>query len=63
MNNKKNCPFKKRIEAVAAGMKRTYKDTFAWCDGEKCMAYANGKCLRLSREENTHGKDRNDASD
>lgn len=24
---------------------------FAWCDGEKCMAYKDGVCLRLERPE------------
>lgn len=47
MENKKVCPFKKRVRVIPA--QRIYQDTFAWCDGERCMAYRDGICLRLER--------------
>ena len=43
-NNKKVCPFKKRVKFMPA---RIYQETFACCDGKKCMAYRDGICLRL----------------
>lgn len=50
------CPFKKE---VARTMRRGkggelvtgYYDKFKSCAGERCMAYKNGDCLRLSGKE------------
>mgnify|MGYP006962791485 CR=1 FL=1 len=49
IGNKKNCPFKKRVRMIPA--QRIYQDMFAWCDGERCMAFKDGKCLRLEKVE------------
>lgn len=49
MENKKNCPFKKRVRMIPS--QRIYQDMFVWCDGERCMAYKEGVCLRLERPE------------
>ncbi len=46
---KKVCPFKKRIKISMANGQRIYKDQFAWCDYERCMAYRNGECLKLTK--------------
>lgn len=49
------CPFKKEVVRtmerrksgeLAAG----YYDKFKQCAGVRCMAYQNGKCLRLQKE-------------
>lgn len=45
--NKKNCPFRRRIVVGYKEGVRVYKDEFAWCDRDKCMAYRNGRCMRL----------------
>lgn len=52
-NDKKICPFKKTI-TMRVG--RQYSERFAQCAGERCMAYQDGKCLRLSKEVKPDGK-------
>lgn len=50
-SKQKNCPFRKRIEISTGREKRTYKDGFVSCEGDRCMAYLDGRCLRLFKED------------
>ena len=50
------CPFKRVFirqhrRAAQAAMQEVYKDKLGECDGENCMAYKNGHCLRLEKSE------------
>lgn len=49
------CPFKKEVTRTMKRGKSEelvtgYYDKFKRCAGEHCMAYQNGKCLRLQKE-------------
>jgi hypothetical protein len=50
------CPYKKstKREVGYSWTSRTEITTerFGWCSEKKCMAYNNGRCKRLEREEN-----------
>lgn len=50
------CPYKKstKREVSYSWTSRTEITTerFGWCSEKKCMAYNNGRCKRLEREEN-----------
>lgn len=48
------CPFKRVFirqhrRAAQDAMQEVYKDKLGECDGENCMAYKNGHCLRLEK--------------
>ena len=48
------CPFKRVFirqhkRATQDAMQEVYKDKLGECDGESCMAYKNGHCLRLEK--------------
>lgn len=50
------CPFMRKLtrEHWRTAQDRaveSYRDKFGKCIGEKCMAYVNGRCKRLEREE------------
>ena len=50
------CPFMRRLtrerkRASQDGLSESYRDHFGPCIGEKCMAYKNGHCMRLERQE------------
>lgn len=50
------CPFKRVFirqhrRATQDAMQEVYKDKLGECDGENCMAYKNGHCLRLEKSE------------
>lgn len=49
------CPFMRKLtrehwRTAQDRVAESYKDRFGKCIGEKCMAYANGRCKRLERE-------------
>lgn len=48
------CPFKRIFirqhrRATQDAMQEVYKDKLGKCDGENCMAYKDGRCLRLEK--------------
>lgn len=49
MDNIKVCPFKKTVKAKFGSQpfQKSYMEYFIKCDKEKCMAFKDGKCLRL----------------
>lgn len=47
MSNKKICPFKKTVVRKFRCGVLSYSERFAGCAGEKCMAFKEGRCLRL----------------
>ncbi len=53
---KKFCPFKKQIKQATQrdgrGMIRTLlvSDRLGYCSGERCMAYKDGRCLRVEKK-------------
>lgn len=51
-NEKRLCPFRKRVysEYMRDPIRQVHKDKFAECAEGRCMAYKEGKCLRLERE-------------
>lgn len=53
---KKLCPFKKQLRrtfsrAKGGNPEMTITERFDTCEGDRCAAYKNGKCLRLSGKE------------
>lgn len=55
-NRTKLCPFKKQIKRSLRNNKYGKPDMeiaerLGTCVGERCMAYNEGKCLRLTRKE------------
>ena len=50
---KRLCPFRKRVysEYMRDPIRQIHKDKFAECAEGRCMAYRDGKCLRLEREQ------------
>ena len=49
---KKLCPFKKTVKAKFGSQpyRKSYMEYFVKCDKNKCMAFKDGKCLRLEGE-------------
>lgn len=50
------CPFMRKLtrehwRTAQGRAAESYKDRFGKCIGEECMAYENGRCKRLEREE------------
>ncbi len=55
-NERKLCPFKKEIGQRYGREKdgklgHFVKERLGYCAGDKCMAYQNGRCLRLTGKE------------
>lgn len=55
-NERKLCPFKKEIGQRYEWEKdgklgHFVKERLGYCAGDKCMAYQNGRCLRLTGKE------------
>lgn len=55
-NERKLCPFKREIEQRYGREKggklgHFVKERLGYCAGDKCMAYQNGSCLRLTGKE------------
>lgn len=55
-NERKLCPFKKEIGQRYGREKdgklgHFVKERLGYCAGDKCMAYQNGRCLRLTSKE------------
>ena len=50
------CPYKKSTKREVSyswtSCTEITTERFGWCSEKKCMAYNNGRCKRLEREEN-----------
>lgn len=55
-NERRLCPFKKEIgqrygREKDGKLSHFVKERLGYCAGDKCMAYQNGRCLRLTGKE------------
>ena len=55
-DTRKLCPFKKEIgqkygREQDGKLGHTAKERLGYCAGDKCMAYRDGRCLRLEKGE------------
>jgi hypothetical protein len=54
------CPFRRvltrqRTRIAENRAEENFKDRFGGCCGERCMAYRDGRCLRLEKKEEQDG--------